>query len=120
MISIALVEDHAALRESLALVLGKEPDFEVVEQAESLAEARERDLDSVDVALIDIFLPDGEGTQLIEELRQRGTPALLAFTVSFDPEVHRRARQAGADEVLTKDARLEELVSKIRSLAGEK
>ena len=31
-----------ALRESLALVLGREPDFEVIEQAQSLAEARER------------------------------------------------------------------------------
>jgi DNA-binding NarL/FixJ family response regulator len=118
MVSIALVEDHTALRESLALVLGREPDFEVVEQAQSLAEARERDLYSVDVAVIDIFLPDGEGTQLIQELSQRGTPGMLAFTISSDPEVHRRARQAGADEVLTKGTSIEELVSTIRSLAS--
>jgi DNA-binding NarL/FixJ family response regulator len=118
MVSIALVEDHTALRESLALVLGREPDFEVVEQAQSLAEARERDLYSVDVVVIDIFLPDGEGTQLIQELRQRGTPRMLAFTISVDPEVHRRAHQAGADEILTKGTSNEELVSTIRSLAS--
>jgi DNA-binding NarL/FixJ family response regulator len=118
MVSIALIEDHAALRESLALVLGREPDFEVIEQAESLAEARECDLDRLDVAIIDIFLPDGDGTRLIQELRQRGTPRLLAFTISSDSEVYRRAREAGADEVLTKDVGIEELVSTIRSLVG--
>ena len=59
MVSIALVEDHAALRKSLALMLEMEPDFQVIEQAESLAEARECDLENVDVALIDIFLPMG-------------------------------------------------------------
>jgi DNA-binding NarL/FixJ family response regulator len=118
MVSIALVEDHYAFRQALALMLGKEPDFEVSEQAGSLAEARHCDLDSTDVAIIDIFLPDGDGVELIRELAgQQGRPRVVALTTSFDPEVHRRARQAGAEEVLTKDALFTEIISLIRRLA---
>ena len=38
---ILLVEDHASFRQTLALVFDQEPEFEVVAQAGTLAEARQ-------------------------------------------------------------------------------
>ena len=121
MISIALVEDHYPFRQALALMLEREPDFEVSEQAGSLAEARDCDLASTDVAIIDIFLPDGDSVELIRQLGdQQGRPRVVALTANFDPKVHRRARQAGADEVLTKDELFQEIISITRRLADSR
>ncbi len=69
MIRLLLVEDHASFRQSLAFMFDQEPDFLVVGQAGSVAEARGK-LDNVDVAIVDLDLPDGKGVALIRELRR--------------------------------------------------
>ena len=66
-----LVEDHAAFRQSLASLLSREPDLEVVAQAGSLAQARQMLDTPLDVAVLDLRLPDGDGRELIGELRRR-------------------------------------------------
>ena len=68
-IRVLLVEDHAAVREAIAAAFRREPDFEVVGEAGTLAEARGM-LDAVDVALVDLGLPDGDGSDLIAALRE--------------------------------------------------
>jgi PAS domain S-box-containing protein len=61
-IKVLLVEDHASFRQATASVFGRERGFEVIGQAGSLAEARERLEKRVpDVAVIDLILPDGHG-----------------------------------------------------------
>jgi DNA-binding NarL/FixJ family response regulator len=57
-----LVEDHAAFRQSLASLLSREPDLEVVAQAGSLAQARQMLDTPLDVAVLDLRLPDGDGS----------------------------------------------------------
>ena len=80
-LKVMLVEDHLAFRQALAFVLESEQNLEVVAQADSLAAAREAleggglGEGSPDVALIDLVLPDGDGTDLIGELR-RSDPAI--------------------------------------------
>jgi CheY-like chemotaxis protein len=71
-VRVILVEDHIAFRQALAFFLGREPDLEVVAQAGSLAQAREVLVDGhIDVAVVDLSLPDGDGRDLIGELRRR-------------------------------------------------
>ncbi len=68
---LLLVEDHASFRQTLALVFDAEPDFEVVAQAGTVAEARKVMGDrEADLAVVDLSLPDGEGVELIEDLRE--------------------------------------------------
>ena len=93
--------------------------MEVVAQAGSLAESRRVDSEGIDVALVDAFLPDGDGAELIRELgRSNPHVALLALTASFDPAVHTSLLEAGADEVHIKNAALAALVGAIRRLTG--
>jgi len=63
-VRVLLVEDHAIVRELFASAFDREPDFEVVAQAGSLAEAR-GSLEGVDVAVLDLRLPDGGGPTLL-------------------------------------------------------
>jgi DNA-binding NarL/FixJ family response regulator len=117
---ILLVEDHAAFRQAIASVLEQEPDLKVVAQASSLAEGRRVDHGMFDLAMVDVFLPDGKGTHLIRQLKEANpqTPVLV-LTVSPDPAVHGEALEAGADEVLPKSAELDEIVAVIRRLASD-
>ncbi|HET7270282.1 MAG TPA: response regulator transcription factor [Rubrobacter sp.] len=116
---ILLVEDHAFFGNALALLLGHEPELEVVAQAGSLAEARERLDRHFDVAVVDLRLPDGDGRELIGELR-RSNPDILVLVLSATilDEDFDNIRRAGADAVLTKVEASLTIIEEIRRLAG--
>jgi CheY-like chemotaxis protein len=113
---ILLVEDHTAVREAIAAMLAQEPDLDVVAQAGSLAEARGM-LHDVDVAVLDLGLPDGYGTELVTELRDANPHAqALVLSASLDPAEIARATDSGAAAMLDKTAQLDELVQTVRRL----
>jgi DNA-binding NarL/FixJ family response regulator len=79
---VMLVEDHIAFRQALAFVLSREPDLEVVAEVGSLAEARQALIDErLDVAVLDLGLPDGDGRELFGELR-RINPGISVVVLS--------------------------------------
>ena len=115
-----LVEDHAAFREALAKVLEWEAGFEKVPQAGSLSDglARAGVLDGdLDVAVVNLGLPDGDGTDLISQMRSTEPYVpVLVLTRSQDPARHAQALDAGAERVLTKDSSIKEIVDTVRRL----
>ncbi|MCW2573845.1 MAG: domain S-box protein, partial [Frankiales bacterium] len=119
-VRVLLVEDHATVRQALATAFEQEDDFEIVAQAGSLAEARQL-LRDVDVAVIDLGLPDGYGGDLIDELNTATPDAqALVLTASLDHAQVARALQSGAAAVINKTAPLEEVITSVRRLrAGE-
>ena len=117
---ILLVEDHASFRQTLAFIFNQEPEFEVVGQAGSLAEAR-REAPGLraDLGVIDLSLPDGEGVELIRELREANREfAALILTASLDKAEHARAVEAGAAGVIHKSADVDEILNATRRLAA--
>ena len=123
-IRILLVEDHASFREAVISVFEREPGFEVVGQVGSLAEAREmlsNGTMTVDVAVVDLGLPDGYGGDLIKELREKNPQAqVLVLSASLDKAEVARAVEAGAAGVLHKSVGMEEVVEAVwRLRAGE-
>jgi DNA-binding NarL/FixJ family response regulator len=117
---ILLVEDHASFRQTLARVFDQEPEFEVVAQAGSLSEARRvMEGSEADLGIIDPALPDGEGIELIEDLREANPLfAALVLTASLDREDHARAVEAGAGGILHKSADVDEILDATRRLAA--
>lgn len=122
MCRVLLVEDHPALREALAIILELEPGVTVTGQAGSLAEARGvLRGEPVDLAILDLQLPDGSGVDLIGELLEESPEAaVLVLTASLDRREFGRAVEAGAAGVLHKTAGMAEVVKAVRRLrAGE-
>jgi DNA-binding NarL/FixJ family response regulator len=120
MARILLVEDHNALRGSIATILERERDLEVIGQSGSVAECRSlvSSDQGFDVAVVDLFLPDGDGTELIGDLREANPNAsVMVLTTSLNPHEHARAREAGAEEVVSKASSIEEIVEAVRRLA---
>ncbi len=122
-IRVMLVDDHTTFRQPLALMLGLEPDVAVVAEAGSLAEARAilgDDLE-VDVAVVDLDLPDGSGTDFIRDLRRlRPRAAALVLSALSEPAQLAPAIEAGAAGVMHKSTRMGDLLEAVRRLhAGE-
>ena len=98
---LLLVEDQALFREGLALLLEWHTGLSSA-QAGSLVEAQRILSDTKDwpaCAVVDLDLPDGDGMDLLEQLR--GLP-MLALTTGRNLERRARALEVGADEVLSK------------------
>jgi DNA-binding NarL/FixJ family response regulator len=115
-----LVEDHIAFRQALAFLLSHKPDLEVVAQAGSLAEAREALLEGrLDVAVVDLGLPDGDGRELFAELR-RSNPGVSVVVLSATIEAGHveEILRAGADAVLDKVEAPLIIAEEVRRLAG--
>jgi DNA-binding NarL/FixJ family response regulator len=115
---ILLVEDHASFRQTLAFVFDREAEFGVVAQAGSLAEAR-RVIEGleVDLGVMDLSLPDGEGIELIKDLREANPHfAALVLTASLDRAEHARAVESGASGILHKSAGVDEILDATRRL----
>jgi DNA-binding NarL/FixJ family response regulator len=102
----------------------REPEFKVIEQASTLAEARRlsgESLKNVDVAVVDLGLPDGDGLNLVEDFSS-SVPRIttLVLSASLEPGRLARAVEAGAAGVLHKSTPIKEIVEAVRRLkAGE-
>lgn len=112
--TVGIVEDDAAIRDSLRLLLGARGIGTVCYSSASDFLDR-ADLDQLGSLLIDQHMPKMSGIELIELLRSRHvtTPAIM-LTGASDPALAKRARQAGILAVLRKPVAGAELEGWIR------
>jgi DNA-binding NarL/FixJ family response regulator len=117
---VFLLEDHSWFRKALADVLERETGLQVVGEAGSLSEARDNVMDKtekIDLALIDLLLPDGIGTELIGDLRRINPEVpVLVLTVAGGGDLYAWVRSMGADEMISKDASVDEILAAVRLL----
>ena len=117
-IRVMIVDDHADFRDLWESLLGRQPDIEVLAQAGSLAEARAARFE-LDVAILDLGLPDGSGADLIADLRRDGNEVrVLVLSASLDPDGIEKARSAGADEIMDKLTPVDEVLATVRRLGN--
>ena len=113
--TILLVEDDAALRGGLRELFEREG-YKVA-QAASAREARERLSQDVDLIVLDVTLPDGDGVALCRAWRAAGVRQNILFLTAKDEEFDVvRGLDAGGNDYVTKPFRMMELLSRMRAL----
>jgi DNA-binding NarL/FixJ family response regulator len=117
---VMIVEDHADFRDLMEVLLDRQPDIELLAKAGSLVEARAQAAGlEMDVAVLDLGLPDGHGADLIADLRRAGNEVrVLVLSASLDPAGIEKARSAGADEILDKLTPVDEILATVRCLGN--
>src|SRR6266851_3048183 len=110
-IRLLLVDDHWVVREGLRMYLSRDPDFEVVGEAEDGAEAVRLATQLLpDVVLMDLLMPVMDGVTAIAAIRSEAPNVeIVALTSVLDDEQVVVAVRAGAIGYVLKDARGPEL-----------
>jgi len=114
---VLLIEDHASFREALAFMLNREPDFEVVGEAGTAAGAQQIEADW-DVAVVDLGLPDGRGSEVIETLHARHPAGrVVVLTAARTSADAAAAVEAGAVGIIDKSSAVASIVDALRQVA---
>ena len=119
-IRVALVDDDPLVRSALALMLGGQPDLEVVGEA---GDGREGlvmiERLRPDVVLMDIRMPRVDGLAATRALHARSDPPRVIVLTTFDADDHVvEALAAGADGFLLKDTPPPQIIAAIRAVAA--
>ena len=112
---ILLAEDDAALRGALEELLARDG-YEVI-KASSVRTAQAEMNSDIDLAMLDVGLPDGDGVSLCRQWRSEGVQTPILFLTAMDEELDVvRGLDAGGNDYVTKPFRMQELLSRIRAL----
>lgn len=110
-----VIDDEPAIRETLALGL-RAKGYEVTPAGDGtvgIEYAREGEFDLI---LVDLGLPDMDGSEVIEAIRSFSTTAVIVLSVRGEESDKIRALDAGADDYLTKPFSFGELLARIRAV----
>ncbi len=112
---ILLVEDDTALRGALEELLCREG-YEAI-KVSNVRSAVEAMNSEIDLAMLDVGLPDGDGVSLCRKWRSEGVQTPILFLTAKDEELDVvRGLDAGGNDYVTKPFRMQELLSRIRAL----
>jgi DNA-binding NarL/FixJ family response regulator len=113
---VLIVDDHPAVREALALRIGRQPDLEVCGEAADMSEALRLIADTEpDVAVVDITLKTGNGIDLIKRIKDRNDHVrILVWSMHSEVLYAERALCAGALGYVNKDQATDRIVEAVR------
>lgn len=116
MAHILLLEDDSSLLEGLIYALQK--NGFTLTSARTVQETRRLlKKQTFDLLLLDVTLPDGNGFEICQAVRQQGSTVPILFLTAADEETSIiRGLDSGGDDYLTKPFKLGELCSRLRAL----
>lgn len=118
---VLVVDDHALVRRGMGHVIREcFPDAEVLEAGSATDALEKLSTGSIDIALVDVRMPDADGLELLHDLKSRWPELPVIMLTSFDHAHYvRRALAEGAAGYMLKDATPEDLEQAINvALSG--
>jgi DNA-binding NarL/FixJ family response regulator len=118
-IRILLADDHNILRRGLRLLLERQPGFEVVGEAADGRQAVETaETTKPDVVLLDIAMPNLNGIEAAEQIRNAlPQAAIVILSMHSDESYVLRALKAGARGYVLKDSAENDLIDTIKAVS---
>ena len=113
-VRILLVEDEKAMQDVLSIALqpGGYSIFPVSTGQDALQKFQ---LSRPDLILLDLFLPDMDGKEIIRQLREWSATPIIVMSVRHDEAEKIKCLDAGADDYLTKPFTMGELQARLRA-----
>lgn len=109
-----IVEDNPTIRENLVGTLREVARVEPIGQADSEAEGTRwltLNIAQWDLAIVDLFLKDGTGFNVLEACRNRDPGQKMVVLSNYaTPDMRRKCKQLGADAVFDKATEVEDLI----------
>lgn len=114
---VMVVDDHAVLRDGLKLLLNQSPGLRVTAEASSGTEALELLANaSVDIAIVDLSMPEMNGIELTQQIRTRWPDTqVVILSMHGSPEFVHRALRAGAVGYVLKESAASELLEAVKA-----
>lgn len=112
--TVLLIEDEPAIRRFLTTAFSSEG-WKVIEAATAKDGARELRVSHVELTMLDLGLPDGDGLNLLTEYRKWSTGSVIVLSARSNENDKVSALDAGADDYLTKPFGLAELLARVRA-----
>lgn len=110
---ILIVDDEVQIRRLLRISL-EANDYNVIETENGKNGLLMAAMEQPDVILLDLGLPDMEGLQVLERLREWSSTPIIVLTVRDDEKIMIRALDSGADDYITKPFNTGELLARVR------
>lgn len=120
---LLIAEDQSMLRDAMATLLLMEDSIDEVLQAKNGKEAMDILVDSsIDVAILDIEMPEATGLDVLEFIRNKGISCKVIIVTTFKRSGYfERAIKNNVDAYVLKDRSIDELMKTINNvLAGNK
>lgn len=116
--SIFLVDDHVLIRRGLAEMINEQPDMEVCGEAATASDAMEQIRAKMpDLAVIDLSLKEGNGLELIKDIRYTNETIRLIVASMHDEDIFaERVMKAGAQGYINKSESAERFIDAIRTV----
>ena len=112
---ILLIEDNEAIIMGLKYSLEQE-NFQVI-SAKTAKESKEKlDNKSIDIVLLDVSLPDGNGFEICKEIKEKNDIPVIFLTAQDEETSVVLGLDLGADDYIVKPFRTRELISRIKSV----
>ncbi len=115
---IMVVDDHAVVREGLVALINRVPDLQVCAEAESKSSAMKAlEVCKPDLVIVDLILKDGDGLDLIKQVRALH-PDIPFLVISMqDEEIYaERCLKAGASGYIMKHSATDEFMNAIHAV----
>ncbi|MGC2855024.1 response regulator [Novispirillum sp. DQ9] len=112
---VLVVEDDGAVREMIAAYLTN-AGYVTLSAADGHAMQAALEGQVVDLVLLDLGLPDGDGLELLRQIRRRSRLGIIVVTSRDAPEDRALGLEIGADDYVTKPFFPRELLARVRNV----